>query len=88
MHPRRLEKNANIYPLNRRCSRKRFSHREEERPDGSNYGADAAIMLYATWFTLVSSVGKKEARFRSSDLSARKSENPALGSEKLNSPQA
>ena len=38
-------------PLNRRYSRRRFSHGEEERPDGSNYGADAVIMLYATSFT-------------------------------------
>jgi hypothetical protein len=58
----------------------------EKRPDGSNYGADFDLVCIVS--PIVSSVGKEEPRFTSSDLSARKGENPALRPEKLNSPEA
>jgi hypothetical protein len=43
MHPRRLEKNANI-TLKSALLPQAVSHGGEERLDGSNYGADAMIM--------------------------------------------
>jgi hypothetical protein len=62
MHPRRLENNANI-TFNRRCSRRRFHMVEEERLDGSNYGADAVIMSISQVVSpIVSICGGKRKR--------------------------
>jgi hypothetical protein len=57
---------------------------------GFNYDADVVIICHKEHrfnysFNLR---GQEGARLASSDLSARKGENPVLGLEKLNSPQA
>ena len=52
MHPRRLEKNANITLKSALLLASGFQMVEEQRPDGSNYGADAVIMSYAASFDL------------------------------------
>jgi hypothetical protein len=44
MHPRRLEKNANITLKSALLPQAVFTWWERSGPDGSNYGADAAIM--------------------------------------------
>ena len=61
----------------------------EKRPDGSNYGADAVITVIRYIVSPIVFIREEEeARFTSSDLGPGKARNPALGPEKLNSPQA
>jgi hypothetical protein len=89
MHPRRLEKNANITLKIGAAPPGGFHIVGEKRPDGSNYGADVMMDVISYIVSpIVSSGGKEKARFASSDLSARRGENSVLGPKKLNSPQA
>ena len=76
-------------PLNRRCSRKRFSDggRGAARWFQLRRGRRDNVISYVV-SPIVSICGKEKARSASSDLSARRGENPVLGPKKLNSPQA
>jgi hypothetical protein len=89
MHPRRLEKNANITLKSALLPQAVFTWWRGAAPMAPITARTSSQCHKLRRFTYSFHLwAKEEARFVSSDLSAGKGENPALRPEKLHSPQA